>query len=191
MVLKTMQTVVLKPVATAFPNVYANPYSKPMFKQTACILLSGRAGVGKTALANILKEEFRIYGIRAEKFSFASSLKEIARYMKWDGLKDARGRKFLQDIGQVARAYDPDIWCKTLFDYIIPTWDGYPYDVIMIDDWRFRNECTFAKNHFGYTVFRVRIVAPNRELLKGTPEYNDISEIDLSDNFTYDRVIDN
>lgn len=181
MVLKTMQTAI-------FPSVVT--ISTPMFKKTACILISGRAGVGKSALATILKEEFTKHSLNVEKFSFASSLKEVAKVMYWDGKKDERGRKFLQDLGKVGRAYNKDLWCKNLIENVIPNRVGFPFDIITVDDWRFPNEYDFVTSNYLYHIFTVRIEASNREILKDSPAYNDVSETGLDD-FNFDLVIDN
>ena len=160
------------------------------FKKTACVMLSGKAGVGKTTLAGILKAEFKKYGLNVENFSFASSLKEVAKIMYWDGRKDERGRKFLQDLGQVGRAYNQDLWCGNLLEVTVPNRVGYPFDIITIDDWRFRNEYDFVAGNYLYHTFTVRLIAPDRELLKGSPTYNNVSETELDD-FDFDLVIDN
>jgi len=165
-------------------------YTMPVFKKTACALLSGRAGVGKTSLSVILKEEFKNYNLNVERFSFAGKVKEVADYMNWDGKKDERGRKLLQSVGRIGREYDKDTWCRLLFEEVIPLWNYYPYDVIVIDDWRFRNEYDFVAGNYLYHPFTARIDAPNRECLKGKLTYNDLSEMELDD-FDFDLVIDN
>lgn len=171
-------------------SVTYSMYTIPLFKKTACIMLSGRAGVGKTTLAGILKEEFVKYGLRVEKFSFAQGVKETAKFMGWDGKKDEWGRQLLIDIGMSGRKYDSNTWCRITFDYTIPNNIGFPFDVVLIDDWRFRNEYDFIASNYLYHTFTARIVAPDREVLKGNPTYNDASETEL-ENFDFDLVIDN
>jgi len=105
--------------------------------------------------------------------------------------KDERGRKLLQDVGKIGRDYDENIWCRKLFQYLEYKY-VIPLDVIIIDDWRFINELNYIKDLEGYSAYTVRIYAPNREILKNTKAYNDISEISLSDDpLVYDYWINN
>ena len=152
---------------------------KMTFGRTVCILLSGKAGVGKTTSAQILKDIYSKRGLNVENFSFAAGVKAEARRMGWNGEKDEKGRKFLQEIGKVAREYDKDCWAKITFDGLIMNSNDYPFDVVIIDDYRFPNEGNFVRNSPLYHVFEVRVFAPNREMLKGTENYLDVSENSL------------
>jgi len=167
-------------------NFFGDMIGSPVF-----ILISGKAGVGKTTSANfmdqIIKEESITKSIRI--VGFAKGVKYTATEMGWDGEKDLKGRKLLQDIGKAGREYDKDLWVKYLIN-MIETGVVYP-DIILVDDWRFPNEYEFIKNITYYTVVTIKIVAPEREILKGTEYYNDISETSL-DNFDgFDYIVDN
>lgn len=73
---------------------------------TLRIAIGGRMQVGKTTAADRL---VAVHGFR--KYALAAPIKEIARTdFGWDGRKDARGRRLLQEIGTVGRHYDRDIW---------------------------------------------------------------------------------
>ena len=62
--------------------------------------------VGKTTAADRLVERHGFV-----KYALATPIKEIARSdFGWDGRKDARGRRLLQEIGTVGRHYDRDMW---------------------------------------------------------------------------------
>lgn len=142
------------------------------------ILISGRAGVGKTTSASILGQLLhKEYSIHLE--SFATGVKNTAAMMGWDGKKDARGRKLLQDIGRVAREYNEDVWVKQALSRASNSFSLS--DIVIVDDWRFPNEFNFLNNTKTLQVVKVRIESPEREMLKGTPEYNDISETSLPD----------
>jgi hypothetical protein len=72
------------------------------------IAIGGRMQVGKTTAADRLVER---HGF--DKFALAEPIKEIARReFGWDGRKDARGRRLLQEIGSVGRHYAHDIWLE-------------------------------------------------------------------------------
>jgi hypothetical protein len=70
------------------------------------IAIGGRMQVGKTTAADRLVARHGFV-----KYALAGPIKEIARSgFGWDGHKDARGRRLLQEIGTVGRHYDRDIW---------------------------------------------------------------------------------
>ena len=143
------------------------------------ILVSGKAGVGKTTFSNMLVEEFQKQNRNAEVKSFAYYVKQIAKHMfSWDGNKDANGRKLLQFIGEKGREITPIFWAKLLAT------DLNTYSIFIIDDWRYKNEFLYLNNLFD--VVRIRIEAKDREILAGTSEYSHQSEVDLDGfNFNY------
>ena len=162
----------------------------PNLSHTLCVLLSGKAGVGKTRSADVMDRVANDMGLNVCRASFAHKVKEAGFYIGWDGVKDARGRALLQSIGKAGRAYDQDLWVRETFNTVSDT-PYYPYDVVIIDDWRFNNEYFYIKNKEPlYKVRTVRIVAPARETLIGTPEYEDVSETALDD-FTFDWTVYN
>jgi hypothetical protein len=156
---------------------------------TLCFLFSGKAGTGKTYWSDKLQLYLNNKGLKTYKAPFAFGVKSTATYMGWDGKKDQRGRRLLQRIGQDGREYDQDVWVRSTFNRIEDS-VGWPYDAILIDDWRFINEYEYVNKDWLYKPIRIRIEALNREILKGTPEYYEISETEL-DNFSFDCVINN
>jgi hypothetical protein len=162
-----------------------------LFKKTVCILIAGRAFTGKSTTARFMKKYLDSIKVSSVIGSFATGVKQTATFMGWDGKKDEKGRQLLIDIGASGRRYDPDIWCKTTFKYIIPVTEGWPLDVVLIDDNRFPNEIDYVRKDWTYQTYTVRVVAPNREGLKGIPQYNDISETSLTNDMQYDFYIDN
>jgi hypothetical protein len=147
--------------------------------KTICILVSGRAGTGKTESCIRMKSVFDERGYSTIITNFAYGVKYVAKIMGWDGKKDEAGRELLQGIGKLGRKYDPDCWVRLPFVNVLPIQPEYPYDVLFVDDYRFPNECDFIKKLGEYQVFEIRIVSPERECLKGTPAYDDISETSL------------
>ncbi|HJR54697.1 MAG TPA: hypothetical protein VJ982_13410 [Gemmatimonadota bacterium] len=70
------------------------------------VAIGGRMQVGKTTAADRLVERHGFV-----KYALAAPIKEIARAeFGWDGRKDARGRRLLQEVGTVGRNYRGDIW---------------------------------------------------------------------------------
>jgi len=157
-----------------------------------CILISGKAGVGKSTCSGFMKEYLEEEGYKVFSGHFAQGVKDVAKRMGWDGIKDVKGRRLLQQVGSVGREYDKDTWCKEL--YMTTLVISQRPDVILVDDWRFPNEAEFLKTINELHVVTIRIDSQDKEILKGTPEYKDTSETSLpSDNLnnTYDAFIEN
>lgn len=155
--------------------------AKVVLSKYLCILVSGKAGVGKSAFSNFAVDHARnFYALeRASIFPFAKGVKDTATAnFGWDGKKDLRGRELLQEIGKVGRKYNINIWVKKMLDKF---WGmEYNSDVILVDDWRFPNEGQYVEiNEPAFKVVKVRIESPERECLKGTEAYNDVSETSL------------
>jgi len=110
------------------------------------IAFGGTMQVGKTTAADHL---VRRYGF--VKFALADPIKQIARrYMGWDGAKDARGRRLLQQIGTVGREYDPEVW----LDHLAARLDAAgPVDAV-VDDLRLPHEVVRLRR-YGFTCVRV------------------------------------
>lgn len=166
-----------------------------MLAKSVAILISGKAGVGKSTLASFMYSELTKQRYIAGVFNFAFGVKFTATQMGWDRTKDVKGRKLLQDIGKAGRDYDIDMWARFTFEKIIEADYRYPFDFVLLDDYRFPNEGDFVRKSPLYRVLTLRVEAPNREILKSLPAYNDISETSLPSanehEEYYDYVIDN
>lgn len=148
-------------------------------KKTLLILVSGKGGVGKTTFSNLLLGILSDkYDVSADILHFATGVKKVALFLGWDGYKTPSGRRLLQQIGQTARAYDDDVWVKKLLA-ALEAHDQFPLSIAIVDDWRFPNEYSYIKDNPLYEIVKVRIESPERESLKGTPEYFEISETSL------------
>lgn len=87
--------------------------------------IAGRMRVGKTTVAQYLRDKWGF-----ETRAFADPIKDFARLVGWDGAKDERGRRLLQEIGTVVRNYDEHFWIQRLLDEL-------PGDKkIVVDDMR-------------------------------------------------------
>jgi len=114
--------------------------------------LVGLAGSGKdTAAALFVGKGWR-------HKAFARKLKYLALTLGWDGVKDEAGRRFLQDLGMAARAYNPNTWIHFVAKEIFgaaPEFKDIPF---VWSDVRFENEAEFIRNRGGVII---RIVRPN------------------------------
>ena len=142
------------------------------------IMVSGRAGEGKTTFVEYCQDILvKEHQISSAKVPFAGMVKDTATFMGWNGEKDNKGRKLLQEIGNTGRAYDINMWAKHAAEFI----DRQPvkFEYVFIDDWRFPNEGRYLQEHFRPTI-TVRVRRPEKyHTLLHTPLYNDISEISL------------
>jgi hypothetical protein len=108
--------------------------------------------------------------------------------MGWDGEKDDKGRKLLQNVGAVARTYNQDCWVIKAQQKIEKVYDSYVNPMYVFDDWRFTNEYWYFKNQDRFNVFAVKVSSPHRECLRGKPGYFDVSETDLDDFILFDDI---
>jgi len=151
--------------------------------QPTVLLISGRAGSGKTTFANMLCEQL---GQKATIQPIAQRIKQIARMMGWDGRKDRRGRALLIALGQIGREYDPDVWIKQTVEVID---NDKTHNVFIIDDWRFRNEYQYVCTN--RPKWKIITVHMQRNWTDPTAPPDDPTEKDLSEWTNYDWVIDN
>lgn len=148
---------------------------------TYVILISGKAGVGKTTTADILAEKLKEFdpSLLIVRESFANGVKRDATSRGWNGEKDEVGRKLLQDVGREGREKSKSYWVTDMLQRVYEKTSGIVPNLIIIDDWRFPDEATYFDGRNLVRLFKVRIEAPKREILKGLPEYNDSSETSL------------
>ncbi len=122
------------------------------------IAFGGRMQVGKTTAALHLVERHGFV-----RFALADPIKDIAgRDFGWDGAKDARGRQLLQEVGDVGRNYDPEIWLDRLAARIAAREDPR----VVVDDLRMAREAEFLER-LGFVT--VRVLRPPAEAPADAP----------------------
>lgn len=138
--------------------------------------LSGKKRVGKDTVGHWLevKHDF-------SRVSFAALLKKQAKRVGWNGHKDEKGRKLLQDLGMVVRIYDEDFWVDAAFRELAKMNRKTGQANFVITDVRFKNEARRIKDAGGVMI---RITRPDEI----TDDLH-ASETDL-DNYDFDYVIE-
>jgi len=139
-------------------------------KKTMVVLISGRIGSGKSTLASFMNEYFVAEGYNSKVFNFAYSLKLIAKKVfGWDGEKDEKGRVFLQNLGKSVRGLNPDYWVQNT-QMVIENDKKYPFDVIIIDDWRYANEVDVLAKDPINIVYKLRVACEEEKTDKHESE---------------------
>jgi len=167
-----------------------------MFSKSACIMIAGKMGSGKTLAAKYLMDMIRELHLIGAIIPLALPIKTIAKkYIGWDGEKDEKGRKLLQILGtEAGRTYNPDCWVSYLINKYIPDLESFPLDFVIIDDWRFPNEKDYIENDPVYAVYTIRLYRGKKEttqrimgILTNHPSENSLPEYPNE----YDYSIDN
>lgn len=158
------------------------------------IIISGKSGSGKDALAIFMKEELELAGKRVLIIHYGDAVKWVLRdYFSWDGQKDEHGRTLLQHIGtDVVRAKYPNFWVSIVAG-LVSAFEN-EFDVVLIPDARFPNEIEVIEE----TVLDVTVVRIERSI-DGKPWTNPVftekqlqhpSETSL-DNYGFDYIVFN
>ena len=143
------------------------------------IVFISKAGGGKDTAFNMINE---IVPNKFKRIAFADKVKEVCRMIGWDGKKDFKGRRLLQDIGQSARAYNKDVWA----DIVINTIKDNPSSNFAVTDCRFKNELNLLTSNFN--CITIKIEGRCKDLGENG---NDISEHDLDNVSNYNYTINN
>ena len=144
------------------------------------VLLIGKMGTGKTAIANMLCERYEF-----QRYSFAAKLKEIA--IDLFDMKE-KDRDLLQKLGMRMRDIDSGVWYKYLYRKINKLEDNTELPLkFVIDDCRFINELNYFKER-GWTPIKLSTIERKRitritNLYEAPTEkqLNDPSETEIDD----------
>ena len=146
-------------------------------KRNVVILIAGKAGAGKTTVANFMRQSIPM-NYSSMVSSFALGIKTSAQQMGWNSEKDEKGRRLLQQLGNAGREYNKNTWVKLTMDVVNRMTSPITLDFLFIDDWRFPNEYEwFTDKTDMYGVYKIRIHRKDEELLNANDK--DVSEISL------------
>ncbi len=126
------------------------------------ILISGKGESGKDLSATIIKNKLEVLGYKVVITHYAKYLKSMAQELcGWDGNKDEKGRKLLQELGtdiirekmnrplfHVNRVCEDIEICANYFDFVI------------VPDCRFPDEVYLPKAFFKDKVLDMRVERP-------------------------------
>ena len=139
-------------------------------KNKVNIGLIGLAGSGKDTVADMLKD------IGYTKVSFATELKKMCLALGWDGEKDVKGRKLLQDVGMALRIYDDNTWVHKTHKSLESNYANVFSDV------RFDNEAKYIKYKLQGII--VRIVRPSLEMTEAHTHVSEYGQKEIPVDYT-------
>jgi hypothetical protein len=160
------------------------------------LMLSGKAGSGKTTVRTALQKAFETNAVRVFPVSFADGVRKVAtEIFGWDGdktlYKDAedkidltRGRGLLIGVGMKMREINPSVWVDLLVRRI---YEG-PNGVYIVDDARFPNEITVLKRIFGASCVSFRLTREGITTFKDETEDALDHEVGLFDFTTHNNT---
>jgi hypothetical protein len=144
-------------------------------------MLTGPAGVGKDTFARELIEGQRY----TAAIAFADYLKYVASLVGWNGLKDKRGRTFLQHLGDVVREYDNDFWAK----YVVYQISENPLiEHWVITDLRYDSEYLYIRDNI--TQAEIEVVKLVRDFVSplSDEQKQHPTELGISENYITSTV---
>ena len=139
------------------------------------VMVTGKAGSGKDTFFKLAKRYYAYTHVTIRDFAFADKVKEVAYACGWDGNKDDKGRKLLQDVGAIGRAYNKNVW----INYILKDIKNLDRGITpIITDLRFSNEYTVIRDTLKEPIYVVKIVGRQSDLGNNA---NDVSEAGLTE----------
>lgn len=149
------------------------------------ILISGKAGSGKTSLAKRISELLPKTVIT----SFSKYIKLFALEMTdWKGNDSDKPREFLQNMGDTLRSIDHNFMCNRLMEDM-KVYEMY-YDYVIISDVRLVNELEYFTNNNLYETYSIRINNNDNRRNLNNSEMNHITETDLDNYNIFNLIID-
>lgn len=139
------------------------------------VFMANGPTAGKTTAAGLMSSILAQY--KPALVPFAKPVKDLATQMGWDGLKDARGRTLLEDIGMGGRRYYPDIWVDLWGERVLQLWGNSRDRLIFADDCRFPNEFKRVQR-FGGVLIKIKKEGKERPDLRAEQWVPEDSEFD-------------
>ena len=147
------------------------------------ILISGKAGSGKSSLANILKEKLD----KCVVTNYSKYIKLFAiEMLNWDGSDENKPRSFLQEMGDTLRSINKNFLTDRMLQDI-SVYSKY-YDYVIISDVRLVNELEYFNDKFDTYSIRINN-NDNRKKLDNNQSHH-ITEVELDNYNKFDLVID-
>lgn len=146
------------------------------------ILISGKAGHGKDATAQIIKELLEENGKKVAITHYAKHMKDMLReFYNWNGIKDKWARDKLQWMGteKIRQGMNmPEFHVNRTCENIDIVQEDFDY--FLIADCRFPNEISYVDDYFGReNVYAIRVQRLNYQSKLTDEEQKHLSETAL------------
>lgn len=155
------------------------------------ILIAGRAGSGKTTLGEEIVLEAKRKGLRALQTEYSKYIKMYAKEMiGYDGNRENKPRKFLQDMGTFIRENLEDehfFTRRMLEDFRV--YEHF-FDIVVISDVRLIKEIEDIKSS-KYETISIQIKNKLGKYDLSEEEKKHITEVELEDYAKFDYIIEN
>lgn len=148
-------------------------------------MITGKARSGKSTYANKLAREIR----NSEVLAFADQLKLMARMMGWNGVKDLKGRTFLQHLGDVVNDYDNTFWASYVCYMINDIKNTRGVDDFIISDLRYDHEYQVVVDNFPKAKFKVIQIDRQFETNLSDEQQQHPSELGVSEDIITEKVV--
>jgi hypothetical protein len=162
------------------------------YRNPKLYFIGGKAQSGKTTLGELLKQEYEKEGKKVAVLYHSKYIKEYAKeHFGWDGKEETKPRELLQQLGtEIIR----DKLNKKYFHVNRITEDieilSYLFDVIIVNDVRFKIEIDIPREKFGDMV-AIKIIRENFDNNLTDKQKQHPTEVDLDDYGKFDYVIVN
>lgn len=143
------------------------------------IIINGAGESGKGTFVKLCREVLLSYSIFVDNISSIDQVKEAAAILRWDGVKDNRGRKFLSDLKDLSTEYNDGP-----LRYMVEQIEGMSLvrETLIFLDIREPDEIQKAKETFSAITVLVRRTDPL--------EFTNHADKNV-ENYDYDYVIEN
>lgn len=149
-------------------------------------LICGKAGSGKTKVANIIHQKIK-----------KSVISNLSKYIKlfalemtnWDGTDENKPRTFLQNMGDKLRAIDEYFLPKRMTEDI-KIYQEY-YDTLIISDVRLIKEIEYFKNNPRLNTKTIYVKSPKSYRNLTLQEQQHLTETELDTYNKFDYIIEN
>ncbi len=145
---------------------------------TKTYIVNGYPESGKTSFELFCKDILEDRNYKVALISTIDPIKKIALTLGWDGVKDAKGRKFLSDLKDALELY-----CDFSYNYVKDIIESSEYDVIFVDSREPPQIKRFCDT------LRAQSIIVKRQCLNNT-EYSNHADINV-ENYEYDFTIYN
>lgn len=149
-------------------------------------VIAGKAGSGKNTSANYIKDCYERKNKKVVITEISKYLKSFAyELLNWDGRRETKPRKFLQEVGSYIRheAFDEDFLINRLIEDI-KVYEKY-VDVVIVADARLPREIEIFKDKYNSIAIKIENAFNDYELQNEEKMHETETALNSYDKFDY------